>query len=78
MTSLENSETSQEEPVTLQSTYYVAKCVRLGRYLAASRDLRKGEIIFQEYPIAAAPQKNSSLICPGCFGRPNIEVCIYI
>lgn len=70
MSSQSDIEESQE---TSSTTYFVEKCPQLGRYLAAARDLRKGEIIFQENPIAAAPQKNSQLICPGCFSPANIE-----
>jgi hypothetical protein len=62
---------SQSQPL---SSYSVAKCQELGRYLIATRDLKKGEIIFQEFPLAAAPQKTSSLICPGCFNTPESQV----
>jgi len=64
------------QPPTSESlaSYSVAECQEIGRYLVATRDLKKGEIIFQESPLAVAPQKNSTLICPGCFKTAKVEV----
>ena len=39
---------------------------KLGRYMVATRDLKAGEILFQEFPVSAGPKMNCSSMCLGC------------
>ncbi|CAG7786534.1 unnamed protein product [Allacma fusca] len=53
-----------------QSAFSVAHCQEMGRYVVAAKDLTKGEIIFQEAPLTSGPERDSVLICPGCYQAP--------
>ena len=59
---------------TNEPKFRVAHCQEMGRYLVAAKDLAKGEIIFQEFPIASGPERDSVLICPGCYEAPDDEM----
>ena len=56
-----------------QPKFRVAHCQEMGRYLVTAKNLAKGEIIFQEFPIASGPERDSVLICPGCYEAPDDE-----
>lgn len=43
----------------------------MGRYLVASRDLRPGELVIKECPIAVGPCTDSDPVCLGCYVPVN-------
>lgn len=45
----------------------------LGRYLAAVRDIKAGEILLKERPILVTPPKVTPPICLGCYREFHLE-----
>lgn len=39
----------------------------LGRYVIAKRDIKSGEILFEEEPFVIGPKPNITCICLGCY-----------
>ncbi|XP_040170568.1 SET domain-containing protein SmydA-8 [Anopheles arabiensis] len=48
------------------STYKVLECPELGRYGVAARDLKAGELLFEETPFAVGPKLDSPPLCLEC------------
>ena len=38
-----------------------------GRYVVATRDIKAGEVIFEEQPVTAGPKQFTPPVCLGCF-----------
>lgn len=47
--------------------YSIAKSDIYGRYLIAKRDLRPGEILITEKPLAVGPCVSADPVCLGCY-----------
>lgn len=57
--------------------YKIEQNQQLGRYLVASRDIKKGEVILRDQPLITGPTKASDLSCPGCYASPLMNVRKY-
>ncbi|ODM97009.1 Protein msta, isoform B [Orchesella cincta] len=57
------------------SNYRLMQCPQLGRYLVATRDIKRGEAILKDQPLVTGPQKASNLLCPGCY-QPTETNCL--
>ncbi|XP_071446531.1 SET domain-containing protein SmydA-8-like [Hetaerina americana] len=49
--------------------YIIKQSNVLGRYLAASRGVTRGEVLLREKPVALGPQPGSPPVCLGCSNR---------
>ncbi|XP_046389919.1 SET domain-containing protein SmydA-8-like [Ischnura elegans] len=49
--------------------YIIKQSEVLGRYLAASRDVKGGELLHRESPAAVGPQPGSPPLCMGCLNK---------
>lgn len=67
-------EISNDEGAPHSSNFQICKSSELGRYLIATKDIKKGEIILQEGPLVCGPIKGTDLSCPGCFQQPTTSV----
>ncbi|KAJ2940347.1 hypothetical protein O0L34_g21 [Tuta absoluta] len=63
----ENGEETKEAKPEKKLCYEVKHSDVMGRYLIASRDIRAGEIIFEEPALAVGPCSGCALICLGCY-----------
>ncbi|XP_066994525.2 SET domain-containing protein SmydA-8 isoform X2 [Anabrus simplex] len=53
--------------------YKIATDETLGRYLVATRDIKQGEMIFQETPIVTGPKVVTYPVCLGCLHQMKPE-----
>lgn len=60
--------------VNQSPNFEVSCCASLGRYMVATRDIKRGEIILQEQPIISGPIRSTELLCPGCYQTPEANV----
>ncbi|XP_045617553.2 enolase-phosphatase E1 isoform X2 [Procambarus clarkii] len=49
--------------------FQVLESAALGRYMVASRDLKAGDVILKEEPIAVGPKQITEPVCLGCYKR---------
>lgn len=54
--------------------FEVSHCTLIGRYMVATRDIKRGEIILKEQPIISGPIRSTELLCPGCYQTPETDV----
>ena len=47
--------------------FKIAKSAELGRYLEATKDLKKGELIFKEAPLVVGPISVTPPVCLCCY-----------
>ena len=40
--------------------------------MVASREIKQGELIFENEPIAVGPNQNAKSICLGCYAQVNV------
>ena len=64
MNDLENSlgDISVEE-----KCYRIAKNSELGRHIIVTKDIKKGDIIFKDYPLVTGPSRESDPCCVSCY-----------
>ena len=51
--------------------YRVAKSLKRGRHLVATRDLEAGSLVFRESPVLLGPLHETPPVCLGCFRPVN-------
>lgn len=52
--------------------YEIIRDEVVGRHMVASRDVRAGEVIFEEMPLTFGPSDNSQPVCLGCYQRITV------
>jgi len=55
--------------------YKIEKSAELGRYLVASRDLKEGEILFEESPLVVGPVTVTTPVCLDCYAPVDGSFC---
>ncbi|XP_075224059.1 SET domain-containing protein SmydA-8-like isoform X1 [Lycorma delicatula] len=65
-TSPENAEQSSSNGIS-EDLYEVKSSDKMGRYLAAKKDITFGTLIFDEEPLVVGPSQESSPLCLGCY-----------
>ena len=60
-------ETSLGDVSVEEKCYRIAKNSELGRHVVVTRSLKKGDIIFKDYPLVTAPSRESTPCCVACY-----------
>ena len=64
---MEDLETSLADVSVEEKCYRIAKNSELGRHVVVTRNLKKGDIIFKDYPLVTAPSRESTPCCVACY-----------
>lgn len=60
-----------------QLPYRIEKSTVLGRYLVANRDLKAGELLITEEPLAIGPCVSADAVCLGCYMPVKLKTAQY-
>ena len=63
MNDLENSLSD----IAVEKCYKIAKNSELGRHIVVTKALKKGDIIFKDYPLVTGPSRESAPCCVVCY-----------
>ena len=78
---MEDLETSLADVSVEEKCYRIAKNSELGRHVVVTRNLKKGDIIFKDYPLVTAPSRESTPCCVACYRLlgmvPSLSSIIY-
>ena len=60
-------ETSLGDISVEEKCYRIAKNSELGRHILVTKDVKKGDIIFKDYPLVTGPSRESAPCCVSCY-----------
>ena len=66
MGAIEELEDDYEEPPP-KYPYKIGESKQLGRFLEATRDIQKGEVLWSEKPLVVAPVAVTPPVCLSCY-----------
>lgn len=55
----------------MDKTCLIKSNEEFGRYVVAAKNIKAGEILFEETPFAYGPKADSPVVCLGCYNRLN-------
>ena len=53
--------------ISVEKCYRIAKNSELGRHILVTKDVKKGDIIFKDYPLVTGPSRESDPCCVSCY-----------
>ena len=53
--------------ISVEKCYRIAKNSELGRHILVTKDVKKGDIIFKDYPLVTGPSRESAPCCVSCY-----------
>ena len=53
--------------ISVEKCYRIAKNSELGRHILVTKNVKKGDIIFKDYPLVTGPSRESAPCCVSCY-----------